>query len=104
LGLDEYECECEGEEKGGLRLLAGCVLIASWTSSSRFSAISKGAPNLIFKFSYRLNRTQESSDKGSIVTTMVFTLGTLFEAGLLLINAVAILNDEKFLKKGIIIK
>ena len=31
---------------------------------------------------------------------MVFTLGTLFEAGLLLINAVAILNEEKFLKKG----
>ena len=31
---------------------------------------------------------------------MVFTIGTLFEAGLLLINAVAILNEEKFLKKG----
>lgn len=31
---------------------------------------------------------------------MVFTLGTLFEAGLLLVNAVAILNEEKFLKKG----
>lgn len=31
---------------------------------------------------------------------MVFTLGTLFEAGLLLINAVAILNEEKFLKRG----
>lgn len=31
---------------------------------------------------------------------MVFTLGTLFEAGLLLVNAVAILNEEKFLKKS----
>lgn len=31
---------------------------------------------------------------------MVFTLGTLFEAALLLINAVAILNEERFLKKG----
>ena len=30
----------------------------------------------------------------------MFTIGTLFEAGLLLINAVAILNEEKFLKKG----
>ena len=35
-----------------------------------------------------------------VQVTMVFTLGTLFEAGLLLINAVAILNEEKFLKKG----
>ena len=31
---------------------------------------------------------------------MVFTLGTLFEAALLFINAVAILNEERFLKKG----
>ena len=31
---------------------------------------------------------------------MVFTLGTLFEAALLLVNAVAILNEERFLKKG----
>ena len=34
------------------------------------------------------------------VERMVFTLGTLFEAGLLLVNAVAILNEEKFLQKG----
>ena len=32
--------------------------------------------------------------------SMVFTLGTLFEAALLLVNAVAILNEERFLKKG----
>ena len=31
---------------------------------------------------------------------MVFTVGTLFEAGLLLINAIAILNEERFLQKG----
>ena len=31
---------------------------------------------------------------------MVFTIGTLFEAGLLLVNAIAILNEERFLKKG----
>ena len=31
---------------------------------------------------------------------MVFTLGTLFEATLLVINAIAILNEERFLKKG----
>ncbi|XP_064390919.1 immediate early response 3-interacting protein 1-like [Halichondria panicea] len=30
---------------------------------------------------------------------MVFTLGTLFEAALLLINSIAILNEERFLKK-----
>ena len=31
---------------------------------------------------------------------MVFTLGTLFEALLLLVNAIAILNEERFLAKG----
>ena len=31
---------------------------------------------------------------------MVFTLGTLFEALLLLVNVVAILNEERFLAKG----
>ena len=31
---------------------------------------------------------------------MVFTLGTLFEAALLLVNAIAILNEERFLAKG----
>lgn len=31
---------------------------------------------------------------------MVFTLGTLFEATLLVINAIAVLNEERFLKKG----
>lgn len=31
---------------------------------------------------------------------MVFTIGTLFEAGLLLVNAIAILNEERFLAKG----
>ncbi len=30
----------------------------------------------------------------------MFTLGTLFEAALLLINSIAILNEERFLKKG----
>jgi hypothetical protein len=30
---------------------------------------------------------------------MVFTLGTLFEALLLLVNAIAILNEERFLAK-----
>ena len=33
-------------------------------------------------------------------TRMVFTIGTLFEAALLLINAIAILNEERFLAKG----
>lgn len=36
----------------------------------------------------------------SEIRTMVFTVGTLFEAGLLLINAIAILNEERFLQKG----
>lgn len=31
---------------------------------------------------------------------MVFTIGTLLEASLLLINAIAILNEERFLKKS----
>ena len=31
---------------------------------------------------------------------MVFTVGTLFEAALLLINSIAILNEERFLAKG----
>ena len=31
---------------------------------------------------------------------MVFTVGTLFEAALLLVNAIAILNEERFLAKG----
>lgn len=31
---------------------------------------------------------------------MTFTLGALLEASLLIINAVAILNEERFLKKG----
>ena len=31
---------------------------------------------------------------------MVFTLGTMFEAALLVVNAIAILNEERFLKKG----
>lgn len=35
------------------------------------------------------------------VSTMVFTIGTLFEAALLLVNAIAILNEERFLAKGI---
>jgi len=35
-----------------------------------------------------------------MLSTMVFTIGTLFEAALLLINSIAILNEEKFLKKG----
>lgn len=30
---------------------------------------------------------------------MVFTVGTLFEAALLLINSIAILNEERFLAK-----
>ena len=30
---------------------------------------------------------------------MVFTIGTLFEAALLLVNAIAILNEERFLAK-----
>jgi hypothetical protein len=30
---------------------------------------------------------------------MAFTLGTLFEAVLLVINAIAILNEDRFLKK-----
>ncbi len=34
----------------------------------------------------------------------MFTLGTLFEAALLLINSIAILNEERFLKKGMIIR
>lgn len=31
---------------------------------------------------------------------MAFTLGSLFEAALLVINAIAILNEKYFLKKG----
>ncbi len=31
---------------------------------------------------------------------MVFGLGTLFEACLLVINAIAILNEDRFLAKG----
>ena len=34
----------------------------------------------------------------------MFTLGTLFEAALLLVNAVAILNEERFLKKGSLVQ
>ena len=35
---------------------------------------------------------------------MVLSLGTLFEAALLVVNAIAILNEERFLKKGILVK
>jgi len=44
----------------------------------------------------RIKRAKSNLD------TMVFTIGTLFEAGLLLVNAIAILNEERFLQKGMV--
>ena len=44
----------------------------------------------------RIKRAKSNLD------TMVFTIGTLFEAGLLLVNAIAILNEDRFLQKGMV--
>ena len=55
------------------------------------------APSFNFKIPKLLLRIKRETP---VARTMVFTVGTLFEAALLLINAIAILNEERFLAKG----